>query len=77
MGFNTPGFDPGPSPNDWAETEARRAERVQRADNPNGREMSSGSRRVAAWIIGLVALALVLYAVLGWLGVIDVPGFTA
>jgi hypothetical protein len=72
-------FDPntGMTPNDWAETEARRAERVQRADNPYGREMSSGSRRVVAWIIGLVALALVLYAVLGWLGVIDVPGFTA
>ena len=73
------GFDPntGMTPNDWAETEARRAERVQRADNPNGSEMSSGSRRVAGWIIGLAALALVLYAVLGWLGVITVPGFNA
>ena len=72
-------FDPntGMTPNDWAETEARRAERVQRADNPNGREMSRGSRRVAGWIIGLLALALVLYAVLGWLGVITVPGFNA
>ena len=73
------GFDPntGMTPNDWAKTEARRAERVQRADNPQGREMSSGSRPVAGWIIGLVALALVLYAVLGWLGIISVPGFNA
>jgi hypothetical protein len=73
------GFDPntGMTPNDWAETEARRAERVQRADNPHGREMSSGSRRIGGWIIGILALALVLYAVLGWLGLISVPGFNA
>ena len=74
MGFNP---NTGMTPNDWAETEARRAEREQRANNPYGREMSRRSRRVAGWIIGLVALALVLYAVLGWLGFISVPGFSA
>ena len=74
MGFN---MNTGMTPNDWAETEARREERVQRADNPHGREMSAGSRRVAGWIIGLAALALVTYAVLGWLGFISVPGFNA
>ena len=73
------GFDPhgGMTPNDWLETEARREERVQRADNPHGREMSPRSRRVAGWILGLAALALVLYALLGWLGLISVPGFNA
>ena len=67
----------GMTPNDWLETEARREERVQRAGSPHGREMSSGSRRVAGWIFGLAALALVLYAILGWLGFISVPGFNA
>jgi hypothetical protein len=69
-------FDPniGMTPNDWAENEARRAERVQRADSPHGREISRGSRRVVAWILGIAALALVLYAILGWLGVIVIPG---
>jgi hypothetical protein len=74
MGFN-PGT--GMTPNDWAETEARRAERAERADNPYGREISGGSRRVVGWILGLAALALVVYAVLGLLGIINVPGFNA
>jgi type VI protein secretion system component VasF len=71
MGFN-PGT--GMTPNDWAETEARREERMQRADRPHGREMSGRSRRVTGWILALAALALVVYAVLGWLDVISVPG---
>ena len=74
MGFN-PGT--GMTPNDWSETEARRAEREQRAGNPHGREISGNSRRITAWILVLAAAALVVYAVLGWLGAIDVPGFTA
>ena len=74
MGFN-PGT--GMTPNDWAETEARRAERAERADNPYGREISGGSRRVVGRILGLAAVALIVYAVLGWLGVISVPGFNA
>jgi hypothetical protein len=74
MGFN-PGT--GMTPNDWAETEARRAERAERADNPYGREISGGSRRVVGWILGVAALALVVYAVLGLLGIINVPGFDA
>ena len=73
------GFDPygGMTPNDWAETEARRAERHDRADNPHGREISPGSRRVAGWVLGLAALALIVFTVLAWLGVISVPGFNA
>ncbi len=74
MGFN-PGT--GMTPNDWSETEARRAERAERADRPYGREISSGSRRATGWIIGLAAVALIVYALLGWLGVISVPGFNA
>ena len=74
MGFN-PGT--GMTPNDWAESEARRAERVQRADSPHGREISAGSRRVTGWILGVAALALVVYAILGWLRIISVPGFNA
>ena len=72
MGFNP---NTGMTPNDWAETEARRAERAERADNPHGREISGGSRRVAGWILGLAALALVVYAILGWLGIVAIPGF--
>ena len=65
------------TPNDWLETEARREERVQRADSPYGREMSPRSRRLARWILGLAALAMVTYAILGWLGIVSVPGFNA
>jgi len=53
------------TPSDWSEQDARRAERVQRADNPHGREMSDRSRRITGWIIGLLGLGMVLYAVLG------------
>ncbi|MBA2632766.1 MAG: hypothetical protein H0U86_07180 [Chloroflexi bacterium] len=74
MGFN-PGT--GMTPNDWAETEARRAERVQRADNPHGREITARSRRVTAWVLGMAAIALAAYAILGWLGFVRVPGFNS
>jgi type VI protein secretion system component VasF len=74
MGFNP---NTGMTPNDWVETEARREERVQRAGSPHGQEISPRSRRVTAWILGLAALALVAYAVLGWLGMVSVPGFGA
>jgi hypothetical protein len=73
MGFNP---NTGMTPNDWAETEARREERAQRAHNPYGREISPRSRRVVGWFLGMVALALIVYAVLGWLGVISIPGFS-
>ena len=69
MGFN-PGT--GMTPNDWAEQEARRAERVQRAKNPHGREMSPRSRRIAGWIFGLAALALVVYAILAWANIFGI-----
>ena len=78
MGFNTPGFSPGPSPDDWAGLEARRAEREQRATaNPNGREISGRSRRAVGWVLALAAMAMVAYAILGWLGILSVPGFNA
>ena len=71
MGFN-PGT--GMTPNDWAEQEARRAERVQRADRPHGREISPRPRRITGWVLGLAALALVLYTLLAWAGVITISG---
>ncbi len=71
MGFN-PGT--GMTPNDWTEQEARRAERVHRADNPHGREMSPRSRRVTGWILGLAARALVAYTLLAYTGIIKVAG---
>ena len=71
MGFN-PGT--GMTPNDWAEQEARRAERAQRADRPHGREISGRSRRITGWILALAALALVLYTLLAYMGVIRVAG---
>jgi cytochrome c-type biogenesis protein CcmH/NrfG len=73
MGFN-PGT--GMTPNDWAETEARRAERTQRADRPHGREISPRSRRITGFVIAVIAVALMAYALLGWLGVVAIPGFT-
>ena len=74
MGFN-PGT--GMTPNDWTETESRLEERMQRADHPHGREMSGRSRAVVAWILGILALGLVVYAILGWTGAIDVRGVMA
>ena len=65
----------GMTPNDWAENEARSAEREQRADNPDRQEISPRSRRVTAWILGLLAMALVAYTVLGLLAV-SIPGTT-
>ncbi|MDQ3691228.1 MAG: hypothetical protein M3406_14585 [Chloroflexota bacterium] len=73
MGFDSPGFDPGPSLDDWAGLEARRAERTQRAERPDGHEISPRSRRFTGWILGLLALGMILYAALGWLGIISVP----
>ena len=76
MAFNTPGFSPGPSPDEWADLEARRIERTQRAHNPYGREMNPRARRaLQLFFIGLAA-ALVVLTVLALLGVIDVPGIT-
>jgi cytochrome b561 len=74
MGFNTPGFSPGPSPDDWAGLEARRAERTQRANNPYGREMSPRSRRALQAFFIVIAVALVALTILGILGIVEVPG---
>jgi hypothetical protein len=74
MGFN-PGT--GMTPNDWRESEARMAERMSRADNPYGREMSGRTRRVLTWVFSLAALAFILYAILAFLGIVTVPGINA
>ena len=74
MGFN-PGT--GMTPNDWTETESRLEERMQRADLPHGREMSGRSRAVVAWFLGVLALGLAAYAILGWIGVFAIPGINA
>ena len=75
MGFQTPGFSPSPSPDDWAELEARRIERTRRAHNPHGREMGAGMRRaLQVGFIG-IAIGIVVLTVLGLVGVIEVPGF--
>jgi len=75
MSFQTPGFSPGPSPDDWADLEARRIERTQRAHNPYGREMGAGMRRaLQAGFIG-IAVVIVALTVLGLVDVIEVPGF--
>ena len=77
MGFNTPGFSPGPSPDDWAGLEARRIERTQRAHNLYGRDMDPRARRALQWIFVGIAIAIVALTVLALLGVIDIPGITA
>ena len=72
-------FDPniGMTPNDWRETEVRREESRQRVHNPHGKEPSERARAVAGAILGLAFLALIVYAILGWVGVISIPGFNA
>jgi hypothetical protein len=60
----------GMTPNDWVEMEARRRERRERVHNPHGRELGARSRAVAAAVLGIAAVGLVVYVVLGWAGVI-------
>ena len=69
-------FDPniGMTPNDWRETEARREESRQRVHNPHGREPSARARTIAGVVLGLAFLALIAYAILGWTGVLGIPG---
>jgi hypothetical protein len=74
MGFNTPGYSPGPSPDDWAELEARRIERTQRAHNPHGRELDPRVRRGLQLTFIGIGIAIVVLAVLAIVGVIEVPG---
>ena len=72
-------FDPriGMTPNDWRETEARRQESRQRVHNPHGRETSARTRMIAGTVLGLAFLALIVYAILGWAGVVGITGVTA
>jgi hypothetical protein len=64
------------TPREWEENEARRRERRERADHPHGRPVSEGARTVVAAIVAILFLGLIAYAILGWLGVIPIPGIT-
>ena len=64
----------GKTPDDWAEEEARRRERHERAHNPHGRSPSRTTRLVIGWAFALLAVALVVATILGLAGVIDVFG---
>ena len=72
-------FDPniGMTPNDWRETEVRREESRQRVHNPHGREASGPARVIAGIILSLAFMALIGYTILGWAGVIPIPGLGA
>ena len=72
-------FDPniGMTPNDWRETEARQEESRQRVHDQYGEEPIGRARMIAAVILGVAFLALVVYAILGWAGVIPIPGLGA
>ena len=72
-------FDPttGMTPNDWRETEVRRAQSRQRVHNPYGREPSGRSRAIVGALLGAALLALAVYTILGWAGVIPIRGFNA
>ena len=67
----------GMTPNDWRETDVRREESRQRVHNPHGEEPNERTRAVAGAILGLAFLALIVYAILGWAGVISIPGLNA
>ena len=69
--MTTPGNQ---TPPEWEETEARRR---GRRDRLNGREgLSEGARFTVAAVVALVFLGLIVYAILGWLGIIPIPGIT-
>jgi hypothetical protein len=65
------------NPGDWAENEARREESLRRAHERHGTEPSERARTVVAAIVGIAFLAVIVYAILAWLGVFAVPGVTA
>jgi hypothetical protein len=74
VSFQTPGFSPGPSPDDWADLEARRIERTQRAHNAHGRDMSPRTRTALQVLFIAIGVAIVVITVLAVLGVIAIPG---
>jgi hypothetical protein len=68
-------FDPstGMTPNDWAELEARRAERHMRVHNPYGDAPTSRTRLIAAVVVIGGLLLLMGYGLLMLLGVVPGP----
>ena len=64
------------TPRQWEENEARRRERRQRANNPDGRQVSERAQTIVASIVAILFVGLIVYAILGWLGVIPIPGIT-
>ena len=65
------------TPRQLEESEERRPERRQGAHDPNAPQVSEGARTVVAVIMALVLVGLIVYAILGWAGVIPIPGITA
>jgi hypothetical protein len=53
--------------------EARRAERAERLDRPFGREISQRSRRIGQWVVVVVAIAILVAIVVGWVAVAIAP----
>ncbi len=58
------------TPQDWHENDARREESRQRVDNPYGQPVSENARRSGTWIVGAILVAVVVYAVVRWIGVL-------
>jgi hypothetical protein len=65
------------TPRQWEENEARRRERGERLRRSGGAPASEGVRTVIAGIVLILFVGLIVYAILGWLGVIPIPGITA
>jgi hypothetical protein len=74
VAFNTPGYTPGPSPDDWADLEARRIERTQRAHNQYGRDVDPRMRRALQLFFIALAIAIVVVTVLALLGILEISG---
>lgn len=69
--MTTPGNETPPR------SEETGAGRRGRRDRLNGREgLSEGARFTVAAVVALVFLGLIVYAILGWLGIIPIPGIT-
>ena len=63
----------GMTPNDWEEAEARRRERRERVHNPHGRELGPRTRAILGWLLVALVVALLAFAALAMLGVIQIP----
>jgi len=71
MEMTTPGNQ---TPSQSEDTEVRRRGPRDRLNSREG--LSEGARFTVAALVALVFLGLILYAILGWLGLIPIPGIT-